>query len=363
MARAQGWGKFWTIMRLIAALGIGAAIVAQAIQSFTGAVENGRHVATIVSNFFSFFTILSNLFSVLVLLWAVLWFWTRGHRKAAEPRGLALSLAAVTTYMIVTGIVYNLLLRGIALEPGSIIGWSNEILHLIGPVFLLLDLFLGPKRRRLAWGSIAGILIFPIAWVLYTLVRASYITNPATGDPWWYPYPFLNPHLNTYPALLAYIGGISVAIAAVAAIVVWVGRLRGRRADAATGAVETVTVLVPSVAVAAAVTDPVLPAPLPLPAAKPVLVEPVVVEPVVEEAIVEELVIEEAPIEEVIVEEPEVEEPEVEEPVVEEAVVEELVVEDLVIEQAEPTPFDDEPEILIEFDEEFPEPPTTDRNQ
>ena len=39
MARAQGWGKFWTIMRLIAALGIGAAIVAQAIAEQPGRVE------------------------------------------------------------------------------------------------------------------------------------------------------------------------------------------------------------------------------------------------------------------------------------------------------------------------------------
>lgn len=224
------WNRIWTVFRLVAALAIAAAVVAQAIQSITGAIQNGRHVVTIVSNFFSFFTILSNILAVLVLLWAVLWFWSRGRRSAAEPRALAFALASVTTYMIVTGIVYNLLLRGYQLEPGAVVPWSNEILHLAGPLFLLLDLFFGPRRRRLGWGSIVGILIFPLAWVLYTLVRASFITNPSTGDPWWYPYPFLDPHRNDGAAMLMYIGGIAVGIALVAFVVVWVGRLRGRRA-------------------------------------------------------------------------------------------------------------------------------------
>ncbi|SIT85382.1 Pr6Pr family membrane protein [Microbacterium sp. RU33B] len=273
--------RIWTVLRLIAALAIAAAIVAQAFQSFTGAVQNGRHVPTIVGNFFSFFTILSNLLAVLVLLWAVVWFWTRGRRSASEPRALAFALASVTTYMIVTGVVYNLLLRGYQLEPGAVVPWSNEILHLAGPAFFVLDLFLGPRRRRLPWGAVVGIIVFPIVWVLYTLVRASFITNPTTGDPWWYPYPFLDPHRNSGPALLLSLGGIAVGTAVVALIVVWIGRLRARRKDVRAepiGAVEAVGVALPSVAVAAAVADPVLPAPLPLPAAETVVVEPEIVE-------------------------------------------------------------------------------------
>lgn len=257
MATTSVWGRVWTVARLIAALGIGAAIVAQLIQSITGAVENGRHVVTIVTNFFSFFTILSNLLAVIVLLWAVFWFWSRGSRRRVEPAALAFCLAAVTTYMIVTGIVYNLLLRDYVLEPGAVVPWSNEVLHLVGPAFLLLDLFLGPKRRRLPWTALVGILVFPLVWVVYTLVRAGFITNPATGDPWWYPYPFLNPHLNDGPALFAYIGGIAVGITLVATVVVWVGRLRGRTADAAP-AVATADPAVAAIAwpAPAAITEP-----------------------------------------------------------------------------------------------------------
>jgi len=225
MTRSAGWAQGWTIARAAMAALTVAAIVAQLVQSVSGAIAAGRDVATIVSNFFSFFTILSNAAAAVVLLWAALWFWTRGRDQDAEPRGLATALAAVTTYMIVTGIVYNLLLRGYQLEPGSIVPWSNEVLHLIGPLFLLADLFVGPRRRALAWRSLWAIVAFPLVWVAYTMLRGPQITNPGTGAPFWYPYPFLNPHNDGgWLSVIVYVIGIAGAILAVASFVVWWGR-------------------------------------------------------------------------------------------------------------------------------------------
>ncbi len=211
-----------------------AAIIAQAQVTIGGAVAAGRDVVTTVVNFFSFFTILSNVAAVLVLAWAAVWLFARGRAAASEPRFLALALASVTTYMLVTGVVYNVLLRGIALPQGTTVPWSNEVLHVVGPLFLLADLFLGAKRRALRWRAIAAILVFPIAWVAYTLVRGPLTTNTVTGDPWWYPYPFLDPHgfSTGYLAVAGYIVGIAIAITAFAALVVWVGRYRGSRAAA-----------------------------------------------------------------------------------------------------------------------------------
>ncbi|MBD3941167.1 Pr6Pr family membrane protein [Microbacterium sp. NEAU-LLC] len=208
-----------------------AAIVAQLVRSVSSAIDAGRDVATIVSNFFSFFTILSNTAAAVVLLWTALWFWTRGREADAEPRGLATALAAVTTYMVITGIVYNLLLRGVALEPGAVVGWSNEVLHLVGPLFLLADLFVGPRRRALPWRSLWWIVAFPLVWVAYTMVRGPLITNPGTGDPFWYPYPFLNPNNDGgWTSVILYVIGIAIAILAVASFVLWWGRRTAERA-------------------------------------------------------------------------------------------------------------------------------------
>lgn len=228
MTRTPAWALTWTALRAAAALLIAAAIVAQAVKTIGGAADAGRDVATTVVNFFSFFTVLSNVGSVFVLGWAVVWFWMRGRDAASEPRGLALALASVTTYMIVTGVVYNTLLRGIELTPGTVVPWSNEVLHVVGPAFLLLDLFLAPRRRCLGWGAIAVVLVFPLVWVAYTLLRGENVVNPVTGEHWWYPYPFLNPHLGGYASVWVYVVGIAVGLAVVAAGVVWVGRRRGR---------------------------------------------------------------------------------------------------------------------------------------
>jgi hypothetical protein len=238
MLRTSGWAHTWSALRVLMALAIIVCMSAQLTKSVTTAATDGKDVPTTIANFFSFFTILSNVSAVIGLLWAAIWFWTRARRDGRkEPRGLATFLACSATYMIITGLVYNLLLRGITLPQGSQpIPWSNETLHVVGPIFLLLDVFLGPRRRALPWRSIVEILVFPLVWTAYTLIRGPLTTNPATGEPFWYPYPFLNPNnfSNGYVTVSLYVVAIAIAFALVAAGVVWVGHRRNRtEADAA----------------------------------------------------------------------------------------------------------------------------------
>ncbi|WP_285136738.1 Pr6Pr family membrane protein [Microbacterium sp. lyk4-40-TSB-66] len=228
MLRTREWAVGWNTARIAAAAMIAIAVIAQFISSVAGAVGAGRHVVTVVANFFSFFTILSNVSAAIVLLIVGVRFFARGRRLGPEPIALATVLAWVTTYMLVTGVVYNLLLRGIPLQPETV-PWSNEILHVWGPLFLLLDLFFGPGRRRLPWRAALTAAIFPIAWVVYTLLRAPQITNPTTGAPYWYPYPFLDPNAAGWGSVVFYIVAIAVVIVGFAFGTVAVGRRRGIR--------------------------------------------------------------------------------------------------------------------------------------
>jgi hypothetical protein len=176
-------------------------------------------------NFFSFFTVLSNVSSVVVLAIAGVRAFVRP--RSPEPYWLTVAIACVSTYMVVTGIVYNLLLRGVALPQGTTVPWSNEVLRVVGPVFLLVDLFVSLAPRRLPWKAIVSILVFPVVWIAYTLIRGPLVTNPVTKSPWWYPYPFLDPHVVAgYGGVALYVVGIAVALGAVAALVVAVGRRR-----------------------------------------------------------------------------------------------------------------------------------------
>lgn len=218
----------WGILRVAAAVLILAAVVAQLARTTANAVENGQHLPTVITNFLSFFTIESNVFAAIVLIVAAIRGWTA--REERDPTWLAVALVAVSTFMLITGIVYNLLLRGIELPQGQTVPWSNEVLHVIGPLFLLADALIAPRRRGLPWATVGIVVMYPILWAVYTLVRANLVTNPTTGDPWWYPYPFLNPHVQGgYGGVSLYIVGIATAFALIAWGIVAAGRRRDPR--------------------------------------------------------------------------------------------------------------------------------------
>ncbi|WP_435748596.1 Pr6Pr family membrane protein [Microbacterium sp. PMB16] len=226
---------WWPYARLAASALALAAVIAQLSRSIENAVANptawGSHMPTVAANFLSFFTIESNILAAIVLAIGAIWALRRRDKTDAEPQWLAILLLCASTYMIVTGIVYNTLLRGVVLPQGVTVPWSNEVLHVVIPLFLLLDVLFAPRRRALGWSTIFVAAIFPIVWAVYTLVRANLIIAPATGDHWWYPYPFLDPHLvpGGYLGVSAYVVLIAAIIIGAAALVVWVGRKRGSR--------------------------------------------------------------------------------------------------------------------------------------
>jgi hypothetical protein len=63
--------------------------------------------------------------------------------------------------------------------------WVNVVVHYIMPVAVVLDWFLDPPRSSLTPRQLGYWLIYPLAFLVYTLMRGA-----AVG---WYPYPFLNP--------------------------------------------------------------------------------------------------------------------------------------------------------------------------
>ncbi|WEK62842.1 MAG: Pr6Pr family membrane protein [Candidatus Microbacterium colombiense] len=225
---------WWPFLRIAAALLGTAALIRQISMSIDNALAAttawGSHVPTVVANFFSYFTVLSNIGAVITFAIGAIWMLRARRENTPEPRWLTLLFACVSTYMIVTGIVYNLLLRNIPLDGVSEV-WTNESLHVIIPLLMLADVLFAPRRRALGWSAVGIAAIFPIVWAVYTLLRANFITAPLSGNPWWYPYPFLDPNQvpGGYLGVAGYIVGIAVAIIAVAAGVVWVGRRRGIR--------------------------------------------------------------------------------------------------------------------------------------
>lgn len=219
--------------RLAGAALITAAIVGQYIHSLNfradhGIAENGIPAV----NFFSFFTIESNVLTIaMFLIGAILLIRSAG----TDPLWFGVGRAAVTAYMATTGIVYNTLLRGVEVSEGATLGWSNEIVHVIGPILVVLDWLFAPGRRSLDWNRIWVIVIFPIVWAVYTMIRGPFVDDPtqAVLNPayagGWYPYPFLNPDTSPqgYVSVAFYVVLIAAVIGGVGAAAIWVSR-RGR---------------------------------------------------------------------------------------------------------------------------------------
>jgi hypothetical protein len=220
------------ILFIVLRIAMAAAIIAAIITTYVNAsaqwnVAGYADRTTLIVNFFSYFTIESNIFAAVVLLIGAVVL----VRGADDPGWYAGLRAAAVTYMTITGLVYNLLLRGIPVTgAGEGAAWTNEVLHLIGPIYLVVDWFFAPGRRRLEWRHLWYILIFPIAWVAYTLIRAPFVFDQVKDVQGWYPYPFLNPAIsaNGYLSVAFYVIMIAVMFSVVAAGVIWVSRRHER---------------------------------------------------------------------------------------------------------------------------------------
>ncbi|WP_206490612.1 Pr6Pr family membrane protein [Rhodococcus sp. KRD162] len=174
-------------------------------------VLNGLAASTFsLANYFSYFTVLSNVATVLVLMIGGL----------IDPRssGWQLVRGAVTLYMVITGIIYAVLLANI--DVGVADPWTNNVVHRIMPVVLLLDWILAPPRRRISESRSLMWLLFPLIYGIYTLVRGPIVD--------WYPYPFLDPREQGYIALAIGLVVLTVAFALMALAVNALGRLAGR---------------------------------------------------------------------------------------------------------------------------------------
>ncbi|WP_066042558.1 Pr6Pr family membrane protein [Herbiconiux solani] len=199
------------LIRIVAAGVIIAAIVGQLTYSIDVVPDTGFFLV----NFFSYFTILSNALAAIALLVGAVY----SFRVRKDPAWYNLSLAAVVTYMATTGVVYNLLLRGITLEQGRTLAWSNEVLHLIAPIYVVLVWVLTPGKSPLKWNAIGAIIAFPLVWSVYTMIRGA-----ITG---WYPYPFLDPaQPGGYGAVAVYVLAIAGFIGIMAWVVVGLSRTR-----------------------------------------------------------------------------------------------------------------------------------------
>jgi hypothetical protein len=178
-------------------------------------------------NFFSFFTIESNIFAALVLLYAA-WKGTDDQSPRFE-----LIRGAAVLYMATTGVVYGVLLSGYREEVQTSVIWVDNVVHKIFPLVVVADWFIVRPRIRIEFRQAAWWLVYPMIYCAYSLIRGSIVD--------WYPYPFLNPdHAGGYAAVALYCVAIAIGISLFGAIVVCVS-WRSVPADQVAAKVQTIS--------------------------------------------------------------------------------------------------------------------------
>jgi hypothetical protein len=171
------------------------------------------------ANFFSFFTIQSNLIAVAVFLVGAI-------RGDPASRTWELVRGASVVYMTVTLVVFALLLAGTDVDVT--LPWVDTVVHRIMPIAVIADWLIDPPDRRISFRTSLVWLAYPLVWTGYTLVRGA-----LTG---WYPYPFLDPANGGYATVALYVVAIFVFGMALCAVVAWVGSVMGARAADRKGA-------------------------------------------------------------------------------------------------------------------------------
>ena len=175
-------------------------------------IENRRLSlpATIVQ-FFSYFTILTNI--IVAVHFTVLLLKKRTYDKGwfINPK----TSTAITVYIVIVGVVYNLVLRPLW-DPQ---GWqlvADELLHTIIPILFLLYWLIFVNRRNLHWKDAFLWLLYPFIYLVFVLLRGS-ITS-------LYPYPFIDVMALGYNKVLLNCGILFLVFFLLSLLFIAIGR-------------------------------------------------------------------------------------------------------------------------------------------
>jgi hypothetical protein len=202
-------GARWRLVRFGTAVLAIAAITVQAIS-----LNDAGKLDPV--NFFSYFTIQSNIIGILVLLVQA------ARANWMRPVWYESLRGAAAVYLTVTFVVVLALLQDIDVSLQLV--WVDIALHKVVPVVIVLDWLIDPPAVPISWRRALSWLIYPLAWLGYTLIRGSIVG--------WYPYPFLDPANGGYSQVGTTVLIVLVASAAVCLIYgglgTWLGARRRR---------------------------------------------------------------------------------------------------------------------------------------
>lgn len=182
------------------------AVILQYALVMTGDAGPGPVERTI--NFFSFFTILTNIVAATAMTASVVAPGSFFDRPSVRT--------AIATYIVVVGVTYHLLLRDLW-DPQ---GWqliADVSLHYVTPAVFVLDWLLFVPKREVPWKAAVVALIYPLVYFGWTLWHGSW-----SG---FYPYPFVDVAQLGLERVLVNAAGMTAAFLGLGLALIGLGRV------------------------------------------------------------------------------------------------------------------------------------------
>ncbi|GAA0228732.1 Pr6Pr family membrane protein [Saccharothrix mutabilis subsp. mutabilis] len=202
----RGWFGFTALVALVG-------LVVQVVVTAGDTTGRFPDLGPRLFNLFCFFTIQSN---VLVLVTNAL-LAANPDRPSTLFRALRLDGVLAIT---VTGVVFHTVLKGLRELTGAA-AFADFLLHTMSPVLCVIGWLAFGPRGAISTRVIGWSVVFPLAWLAFTLVRGAVID--------WYPYPFVNVTVLGYGRVLLNCAGVAVLFLALAAGAWWLDRLMSRK--------------------------------------------------------------------------------------------------------------------------------------
>jgi hypothetical protein len=184
--------------------------VAVILQFYLQIVNRTTAVPEAVIRYFSYFTILTNLL-VAVCFTSLFMKERKAERFFKQPS----VLTAVTVYILIVGLVYNLVLRS-QWNPQGLQLLADNLLHSITPLFALLYWIVYVPAKEISWKQTPAWMLYPFFYLIYIMIRGSFSN--------FYPYFFIDVSKLGYTKAFTNAVYVTVAFFAVSLVLIWIGR-------------------------------------------------------------------------------------------------------------------------------------------
>ena len=178
-------------------------------------INRSNPISETIIRFFSYFTILTNLFVALCATVQLMNPKSGAGKFFSKPT----TLTAIAVYIMMVGIVYNIILR-FTWNPQGMQMIVDEFLHSVIPVVFLLYWLLFTPKGSLQWKNIFSWLIYPLIYILLILIRGA-----LSG---FYPYPFIDVKNLGYNRVLLHSCGLFIAFLFLSLLLVAISKMMRR---------------------------------------------------------------------------------------------------------------------------------------